>query len=92
MSVLSLFMGSHLYTLSRHYAPSHEYTPEKYHMPSHMSASGKHSLERQLPEKHHMAVWSFHGNLKFPLQASVFYINPVPGILILFPKENGKHT
>jgi hypothetical protein len=38
---------------------------------SHMSASAKHPLTRQLPEKHHMAQLGLQGNQKFPLHMPV---------------------
>jgi hypothetical protein len=37
-----------------------------------MSASAKHRLIRQLPEKYHMIQWSLQGNQKFPLTSLVY--------------------
>ena len=63
--------------------------PEKHHMSilcrasSHMSASTKHPLRRELPEKHDITQLSLQRNHKFPLHSSfiqtISFSHPVPG-------------
>ncbi|XP_076794211.1 pleckstrin isoform X2 [Arvicanthis niloticus] len=67
-------MGLHSYTLPKHQAASQAPTLAKHHIPLYMSASAKHLLIRQLPEKHHMAQLSLQTNQKFLLEelGSVF--------------------
>ena len=60
--------GVPLYILSKPFTASQASTPAKHHMPSHTSASAKHPLIRQLPEKYHETQLSLQRNQKLPLQ------------------------
>ena len=68
------------YALSKHQMPFHQAVSRRTPHASvlsktffHVSASAKHLLMRQFPEKYHMTQLSLQQNQKFPLQVSCFW-------------------
>ena len=74
------------YILSKHHSPSEAFAPAKHHMPSYVSVSIKHSLTRQLPEKHHMTQPS-HFCISGKLLRLLFYISNLC-LLLAYHDEN----